>query len=67
MDGTVTLLNRLKRKDSLTNTDVWYKTIITECAYKKEKVSAVNGSTVSMGQQFTILLPFTGKYLPYSE
>ena len=67
MDGTVTLLNRLKRKDSLTNTDVWYKTIITDCAYKKEKVSAVNGSTVSMGQQFTILLPFTGKYLPYSE
>ena len=67
MDGTITLLNKLKRKDSATNIDVWYKTIITNCVYKKDRVSAVNGNVVSMGQAFTILIPFTGKYLPYRE
>ena len=27
----------------------------------------MNGNVVSMGQAFTILIPFTGKYLPYRE
>lgn len=67
MDGTITLLNKLKRKDSTTNRDVWYKTIITNCVYKKDRVSTVNGNVVSMGQAFTVLIPFTGKYLSYRE
>ena len=67
MQGTVTLLNKLKRKDSTTNIDVWYKTVIKDCIYKKDKISTVNGNIVSMGQQFTILIPFTGKYLPYRD
>lgn len=67
MLGTITLLNKLKRKDSTTNIDVWYKTVIKDCVYKKDKISTVNGNIVSMGQQFTILIPFTGKYLPYRD
>lgn len=67
MQGTVTLLNRLKRKDSVTNTDVWYKSIIGNCVYKKDRISNINGTVVSMGQQFTILIPFTDKYLPYKK
>ena len=67
MQGTVTLLNRLKRKDSVTNTDVWYKSIIENCVYKKDRISNINGTVVSMGQQFTILIPFTDKYLPYKQ
>ena len=67
MTGKITLLNKLKRKDSVTGLDVWYKTIIKDCAYKKDRISDVNGTTVSMGQQFTILIPFTEKYLPYKE
>lgn len=67
MTGKITLLNKLKRKDSVTNTDVWYKTIIQGCVYKKDKVSNVSGTTVSMGQAFTILIPFTGAYLPYKD
>ena len=67
MVGTITLLNKLKRKDSTTNIDVWYKTVIKDCIYKKDKISTVNGNIVSMGQQFTILIPFTGKYLPYRD
>lgn len=67
MQGTITLLNRLKRKDSVTNTDVWYKSIIENCVYKKDRISNISGTVVSMGQQFTILIPFTDKYLPYKE
>ena len=67
MLGTITLLNKLKRKDSTTNIDVWYKTVIKDCIYKKDKISTVNGNIVSMSQQFTILIPFTGKYLPYRD
>lgn len=67
MIGTITLLNKLKRKDSTTNIDVWYKTVIKDCTYKKDKISTVNGNIVSMGQQFTILIPFTGKYIPYKD
>ena len=67
MQGTITLLNKLKRKDSVTNVDVWYKTFIENCAFKKDRISNINGTTVSMGQQFTILIPFTGKYIPYKD
>lgn len=67
MQGSITLLNRLKRKDSITNTDVWYKTVIQNCIYKKDRISGVDGKVVSMGQQFTILIPFTGKYVTYNE
>lgn len=67
MEGKITLLNRLKRKDSVMGVDVWYKTIIDGCVYKKDKVQNVNGAVVSLGQAFTILIPFTGKYIPYSS
>lgn len=67
MQGTITLLNKLKRKDSITNLDIWYKTVIQNCVYKKNKISNVTGSVVSMGQEFTILIPFTGRYIPYNE
>lgn len=67
MEGKITLLNRLKRKDSVTGVDVWYKTIIDGCVYKKDRVQNVNGTVVSLGQLFTILIPFTGKYIPYSS
>ena len=67
MQGSITLLNRLKRKDSITNTDVWYKTVINNCIYKKDRISGVDGKVVSMGQQFTVLIPFTGKYVTYNE
>lgn len=67
MQGTITLLNKLKRTDSVTNTDVWYKTFIDNCIYKKDRISNVSGTVVSMGQQFTILIPFTEKYIPYKD
>ena len=67
MRGKITLLNRLQKKDSVTNLDIWYKTVINDCEYKKERITDMNGTTVAMGTHFTILIPFTGKYLPYRE
>ena len=67
MNDSITLLNRLKRKDSVTNTDVWYKTKIQNCVYKKDRITTVNGTVISMGQAFTVLIPFTGNYLPYKD
>ena len=67
METTITLLNRLKRKDSVTNTDIWYKTVIKDCVYKKERVTNIDGTTVSVGQQFIILIPFSNSYVPYKD
>lgn len=67
MQGKITLLNRLQKKDSITGLDIWYKTVITDCEYKKERITDMNGTTVAMGTQFTILIPFTSKYLPYRQ
>ena len=67
MQGPITILNKLKHQDSSTGLDVWYKTIMKNIKYTNTKVTSVVGTDVSMGQQFIILIPFTGKYLPYAE
>ena len=58
MNGTITLLNKLKRKDSTTGLDVWFKTIIKHCVYKKYKISNVSNTVISMGEEYTILIVF---------
>ena len=67
MNGAVTILNKLNRKDSITKLDVWYKTVIRDCAYSTNKVENVNANVVSVGQTFTILIPFSEIYLPYKD
>lgn len=67
MQGNITVLNKLKRVDSITGLDVWYKSVIKNCVYSKTKISNVNGTVVSMGAQFTILIPFNNKYVPYHK
>ena len=67
METTITLLNKLKRKDSVTGKDIWYKSIIEHCTFTKKRVSQMNGTVVSMGEEFTVLIPFTDKFLPYKE
>jgi hypothetical protein len=65
MNGAITILNKLNRKDSTTNLDVWYKTVINGCVFSTNKVENINGNIVSVGQTFTILIPFSEYYLPY--
>lgn len=61
---TITLLNKLNRKDSQTGLDVWYKTILTANVYNQKVTSAV-GMDVSMNETYTILIPFSDKYSTY--
>lgn len=67
MQGPITILNKLRHQDSTTGLDVWYKTILKGIKYANTKVTTVVGTDVSMGQQITVLIPFTGKYLPYND
>ena len=54
----ITIANRLNRTDSVTGLDVWYKTELHNITYSKERVTDVNGTQVSGGEVFTILIPF---------
>lgn len=63
----ITIVNRLKRTDSITGMDVLYNTILTDIDYHISKVTVANGTSISMGQEFIILIPFTNKYLPYPK
>lgn len=67
MESTITICNKLKRQDSVTGLDVWYKTVLDKVKYTQTKVTGVVGTDVSMGQMYTILIPFSEKYKPYSE
>lgn len=64
---TITIANRLAKSDSITGLDVWYKCILHNIPYMTERITDVNGSQVSMGESFTILIPFDEKYKPYKE
>lgn len=63
----ITIANKLNKKDSVTGLDVWYKTKINDVKYKKDKVTSVVGTDVSMGTSYTVLIPFSKKYLKYKE
>lgn len=67
MRTKITLLNKLKKSDSVTGLDVWYKYFISEVEYKKERVVDVNGTNVSMGDSYTVLIPFDDLFKPYQE
>ena len=63
----VTILNKLKRTDSGTNKDVWYKTHLTGVGWYTNTDRTVNTSGVVVGTYKTVLIPFTGKYLKYKD
>lgn len=66
-DFTITVLNKLSAKDSVTKQDVWYKTVLHNCAFSSEAVKNVTGTTVGVGNTFISRIPKNEKYLPYSE
>jgi hypothetical protein len=67
MLNSITLCSKLKKSDSTTGLDVWYKYIFKDIKYSQQKVTNVVGSDISMSQSYTILIPFTGIYLPYLD
>lgn len=67
MIGNITICNKLDRRDSATGLDVWYKTVLRGIKYKKDKITSVVNTEVSMGNSFTILIPFSDGYLQYPQ
>ena len=63
----ITIANKLAKKDSVTGLDVWYKTVIENVPYRIERITAVNGTVVSVGHIINILIPFSDKYLKYRD
>lgn len=66
---TVTILNKLKRADSATDADVWYKTILHDCAWSVNSVSSQSGTATLLGATVQCQIPqrANGGYLPYNE
>lgn len=62
----VTLLNRLKHQDSQSNKDEWYKTVL-DVKVKRNKVTSIVGTDVSMGEECIVLIPFSDKYRHYEN
>lgn len=64
---TITVLNKLRRSDSLTGRDVWYKTIINDAVWYTDSARSAGNSTVYIGSYITVLVPFHDDYLDYLE
>lgn len=64
---TVTILNKLKRTDSLTTKDVWYKTVIHNAAWYTDAEREAGSNSVFIGRYVTVLIPFSDTYLPYRD
>lgn len=62
----ITIANKLKKQDSTTGLDVWYKTYV-DAIVKTDKVETVVGTEVSMGNTHTILIPFSDKFVHYKD
>lgn len=63
-NDTITILNKLKSSDNNNQGDVWVKTVLKNCKWKNKSVSTVNGTSVSISNKITVLIPF-GRYIPY--
>ena len=62
---TITILNKLRRSDAGGNTDLWYKTILTDVAWYTDSARSAGGNAVYIGTYITILVPFNDRYIPY--
>lgn len=66
-DTTITVLNKLKSMDSVTKQDIWYKTVIHNCAWKSNSESGISGTSVVIGGLFVVRIPEQPNYIPYSQ
>lgn len=63
----VTILNKLKKSDSSTGLDVWYKTVIEDAAWYARVERTVSGGSVLIGSYVRCLIPYHEEYLTYGE
>lgn len=67
-DQTITLYNCLKGADNPDGTtDVWYKTVLSDCFFKCLQTAVNSGTSSQMAGSYVSRIPGNAKYKPYSE
>lgn len=64
---TVTILNKVRREDSGTNKDVWYKTVLNDVAWYTDSARSAGNHDVYIGTYITVLIPFHDEYKDYLD
>lgn len=64
---TVTFLNKLHRKDSFVNKDIWFKTIINDAVWYTDSARAAGSNAVYIATYITVLVPFHDEFLSYID
>lgn len=63
----ITILNKLKRSDNVTNLDVWQKTVINDAAWYTQVVRDVTNNAVQIGSYIVCLIPRNHNFLEYFD
>ncbi|MDE6357908.1 MAG: hypothetical protein K2L15_04895 [Eubacteriales bacterium] len=63
----ITVLNKIKATHSTTRLDVWKKTTLDSCFFNAQAVRNINGTTVTMGNNFICRVPKNDNYRPYNK
>lgn len=65
----LTIINKLKKQDSASGVDVWYKHTINSCCWAKREHAEQSGTQTNVGASINIIIPdsFNKDYLPYHE
>lgn len=66
---TVTILNKLKKADANTSTDVWYKKTLKDCVWSVVANSSQTGTQTNLGYKVTVQIPEEQEtpFKPYAE
>ena len=64
---TITIFNKLKRADSLTGKDVWYRTVLTDAAWYSNVERTATNTSVFIGEYIKVLIPFHDNFIPYEQ
>jgi hypothetical protein len=66
---TVTILNKLKKSDANTSTDVWYKKTLKNCVWSVVANSSQTGTQTNLGYKVTVQIPKAQEipFKPYTE
>ena len=64
---TITILNKLRKDDSVTGLDIWYKTILHDAAWYTDSARSAGANAVFIGTYITVLIPFHDEFVPYLE
>lgn len=64
---TITLYNCLKAVDNPEKKDIWHRHVLRDCFYKNVIARVEKANGVQMTNAYTVRVPESSKYRPYSE